>query len=49
MPRRLPNISKIQQLIGYQPTRNLLEMLGAVIAYERIKLEAKVKEKMLAA
>jgi UDP-glucose 4-epimerase len=35
MPRRLANISKIQQLIGYQPTRNLIEMLGAVIAYER--------------
>jgi UDP-glucose 4-epimerase len=49
MPRRLPDISKIQDLIGYQPTRNLLEMLGAVIAYERIKLEAKVKDKMLAA
>jgi UDP-glucose 4-epimerase len=49
MPRRLPNISKIQQLIGYQPTRNLLEMLGAVIAYEKIKLEAKVKDRILAA
>jgi UDP-glucose 4-epimerase len=49
MPRRLANISKIQQLIGYQPTRNLIEMLGAVIAYERIKLEAKVKDKILAA
>lgn len=49
MPRRLPNISKIQQLVGYQPTRNLIEMLGAVIAYERIKLEAQVKDKLLAA
>ena len=49
MPRRLPNISKIQQLVGYQPTRNLMEMLGAVIAYERIKLEAQVKDKLLAA
>ncbi|PWT76316.1 MAG: hypothetical protein C5B60_04255 [Chloroflexi bacterium] len=49
MPRRLPDISKIQQLIGYQPTRDLVEMLESIIAYERVQLEAKVKEKLLAA
>jgi hypothetical protein len=27
MPKRLPDISKIQQLIGYQPTLYLPEML----------------------
>ena len=42
MPRRLPDISKIQRLIGYQPTRDLLEMLESIIAHERIQLEARV-------
>jgi nucleoside-diphosphate-sugar epimerase len=35
MPRRAPDISKIQQLIGYQPVLDLPEMLERVIAYER--------------
>ena len=35
MPRRMPNISKIQQLIGYRPVLDLPEMLERVIAYER--------------
>ena len=35
MQRRLPDISKIQNLIGYQPTVNLREMLERVIAFER--------------
>ena len=35
MPRRLPDISKIQQLIGYKPTLDLPEMLDRVIAYYR--------------
>ena len=42
MPRRLPNISKIQQLIGYKPTRDLGEMLEAIIEHERFHMEAKV-------
>jgi UDP-glucose 4-epimerase len=42
MPRRLPDISKIQHLIGYQPTRDLGEMLESIIAHERLQLEAKV-------
>jgi len=43
MPRRLPDISKIQQLIGYRPTRDLGGMLESIIAYERVQLKAKVK------
>ena len=42
MPRRLPDISKIQKLIGYQPTRDLGAMLESIIEHERLHLEAKV-------
>jgi nucleoside-diphosphate-sugar epimerase len=35
MPRRAPDISKIQRLIGYRPVLDLPEMLERVIAYER--------------
>jgi UDP-glucose 4-epimerase len=35
MPRRMPDISKIQRLIGYQPVLDLPEMLERVVAYER--------------
>ena len=35
MPRRAPDISKIQRLIGYRPGLDLPEMLGRIIAYER--------------
>jgi UDP-glucose 4-epimerase len=35
MPRRMPDISKIQRLIGYRPVLGLPEMLERVIAYER--------------
>ena len=35
MQRRLPDISKIHQLIGYQPSMDLPEMLERIIAYER--------------
>jgi UDP-glucose 4-epimerase len=35
MPRRAPDISKIQGLIGYRPMLDLPEMLERVIAYER--------------
>jgi UDP-glucose 4-epimerase len=35
MPHRLPDISKLQRLIGYQPSLNLPEMLERIIAYER--------------
>ncbi len=35
MPRRVPDISKIERLIGYRPVLDLPEMLERVIAYER--------------
>jgi UDP-glucose 4-epimerase len=38
MPRRLPDLSKIQRLIGYRPSLSLPEMLDRIIAYERSKL-----------
>ncbi len=34
MPRRLPDIRKVQSLIGYRPTLDLPEMLERIIAYE---------------
>lgn len=42
MLRRLPDLAKIQRLIGYQPTLDLAEMLEPVIAYERRLLELKL-------
>jgi UDP-glucose 4-epimerase len=38
MPRRLPDLTKIQQFIGYKPTLNLPDMLERIIAYERQEL-----------
>jgi UDP-glucose 4-epimerase len=35
MARRLPNIDKIQQLTGYQPTLDLGEMVQRIIRHER--------------
>ncbi|NOT61805.1 MAG: NAD-dependent epimerase/dehydratase family protein [Acidobacteria bacterium] len=40
MHRRVPNIGKIHQLIGYQPTFTLDEILQSVIAHHRNKLTA---------
>jgi len=42
MPRRLPDLSKIQALIGYRPTLTLQEMLERIIAYEREQLRLEV-------
>jgi UDP-glucose 4-epimerase len=38
MPRRLPDISRIHGLIGYQPSVELPEMLKRIIAEERTRL-----------
>jgi UDP-glucose 4-epimerase len=38
MPRRLPDISKVQRLVGYRPTLDLDEMLERVIAHYRQEL-----------
>ena len=35
MPRRVPDISKIQALIGFRPTVQLDEMLGAIVEHFR--------------
>ncbi len=35
MPRRKPDISKINKLIGYKPTKSLREMLIEIIEYEK--------------
>ena len=37
MPRRLPNITKAQNLVGYRPTLDLPEMLERIIVYYRGK------------
>lgn len=38
MSRRLPDISKIQQLVGYKPTLDLPEILELIISHYRQKL-----------
>lgn len=38
MSHRLPDLTKIQKLIGYRPTLRLHEMLKRIIAYERERL-----------
>ncbi len=38
MPRRLPDLTKIRELIGYEPTMDLPEMLEKIIAYYRQKI-----------
>jgi UDP-glucose 4-epimerase len=35
MPRRLPDISKLQRVIGFRPTLDLPEMLASIIAHYR--------------
>ena len=35
MPRRLPDLTKIQRTIGYEPSMDLFEMLERIIAYHR--------------
>lgn len=40
MMHRLPDITKIEQLIGYKPTKTLSEILEIVIAHHRDRIEA---------
>jgi nucleoside-diphosphate-sugar epimerase len=37
MPRRLPDLTKVQKLIGYMPVHTLDDILGQVIEYFRKK------------
>lgn len=39
MQRRLPDISKIEKLVGYRPSLDLPEMLERIIAYYRQKMD----------
>lgn len=39
MPRRVPDLSKIKQLIGYAPQKSLDDIIQSVIAYEKSKVE----------
>ncbi len=39
MNRRLPDISKLQRLIGYEPSLDLPEILDRIIAFERRRIE----------
>jgi UDP-glucose 4-epimerase len=39
MPRRVPDLTRIGALIGYQPTVTLDDILRRVIAHERASLE----------
>lgn len=38
MQRRVPDISRVRSLIGWQPRRTLDEILQAVVAYEKMRL-----------
>lgn len=39
MPRRVPDLSRIQSLIGYQPSKNLEQIVQSVIDYQKAMLE----------
>jgi len=40
MPRRVPDLSRIQSLIGYQPSKNLEQIVQSVIDYQKALLKA---------
>ena len=42
MRRRLPDLSKIENLIGYKPSMNLPELLKHIISYERERSRSRV-------
>jgi UDP-glucose 4-epimerase len=48
MARRLPDITKLRELIGYRPTLDLPQMLEAIIAQQRAELGLDVRHRMLA-
>jgi UDP-glucose 4-epimerase len=47
MQRRLPDLSKIQRLIGYRPSLDLPEIIDRIIAYEQAKLQGKGVTKVI--
>jgi len=46
MQRRLPDISKIRKLIGYEPSLDLPEMLERIVAFHRQKLNGEQAKKV---
>jgi len=48
MARRLPDISKLRDLIGYRPTLDLPQMLEAIIGHQRVELGYDARSRMLA-
>ena len=38
MPRRVPDLSKLRALIGYEPTMNLEQIIASVISHMRATL-----------
>ena len=47
MARRLPDISKLRDLIGYRPTLDLPQMLEAIIKQQQVELGGDVRHRML--
>ncbi len=39
MPRRVPDLSRIQSLIGYQPSKDLEQIIQSVIDYQQALLK----------
>ena len=48
MPRRMPNISKLQNLIGYQPSCDLRQIVEAVVQYVKRQKEEEDRERQAA-
>jgi len=40
MPRRVPDLSRLQKLIGYRPGNDLEQIIQSVIDYQKALLEA---------
>ncbi len=40
MPRRVPDLSRIQSLIGYQPSKDLEQIVQSVIEYQEASSKA---------
>jgi hypothetical protein len=40
MPRRVPDLTKIQTLVGYRPTLTLDDILRRVVEHTRASLQA---------
>ncbi|HEX9975052.1 MAG TPA: nucleoside-diphosphate sugar epimerase, partial [bacterium] len=47
MRRRVPDLTKVHQLIGYEPTFSLDETLKRVIDFERLQMLKQSKEPTL--